>query len=420
MLLNDNTRQYLQDLKQEDPNYYRDALRSLVDEVGVLNARQSVPASDEIFLDSKTGDLKDAMQLVKSLAGVEVDGSNGAVAGYRNAATPLQAARGVYKGDIASSRPANTVGAPYLRVMDADTWADDTRAQAFFDPGSVSATTDPALARAAAMGVAASTGDGAAMIAANKRYDISDDYIDQFLKVAKIGGDGFGSSVRKQGLGGREEEVIDPATGKRVVDLGGPGEKAFYNDRQRDLARVWLQGGGTGLNSIGDDISVPGNSYQMEHNNPFSTSNSQGLAETKDNRVGFLERHVNSEKGAMPPAQYYLQGRLAMLADQEGIKVGGVNHNADVRTSLQNMMEEVNPGVVIGDRRSRNYTVEEFPERVAQNEDLIKRAMNIGSSRVDSPGDNADRVAIIDSDGGPVNLHVQPDAKGRRRTLKIR
>ena len=420
MLLNENTKEFLQDLKQEQPNYYRDALRSLVDEVGVLNARQSVPASDEIFLDSTTDKLKDPMQLVKSLAGVEVNEDTGAIAGYRNAATDRQAARGVFKGDIGVNKPANTVGAPYMRVMDSDRWGSDPRAQAFFDPGAVDGTTDPALARAAAMGRAASTGDGAAMIAANKKYDIPDEYVDQFLDIAKIGGDGFGSSIRKQGLGGREEIVIDPATGKRVVELGGSGEKAFYNDRQRDLARVWLQGGGTGLNSIGDDISVPGNSYQMEHNNPFSTSNSQGLAETKDNRVGFLERHVNSEKGAMPPAQYYLQGRLAMLADQEGIKVGGVNHNADVRTSLQNMMEEVNPGVVTGDRRNPNYTVEEFPERVAQNEDLIKRAMNVGSSRVDSPGDNADRVAIIDSDGGPVNLHVQPDAKGRKRTLKIR
>lgn len=42
-----------------------------------------------------------------------------------------------------------------------------------------------------------------------------------------------------------------------------------------------------------------------------------------------------------------------------------------------------------------------------------------GSTRVDSPGDNADRVAIIDSDGGDVNLHVRPDDKGRARISQI-
>ena len=42
-----------------------------------------------------------------------------------------------------------------------------------------------------------------------------------------------------------------------------------------------------------------------------------------------------------------------------------------------------------------------------------------GSTRVDSPGDNADRVAIIDSDGGDVNLHVKPDGKGRARISQI-
>ena len=44
----------------------------------------------------------------------------------------------------------------------------------------------------------------------------------------------------------------------------------------------------------------------------------------------------------------------------------------------------------------------------------------MGSSRINSDGDNADRIAFIDSDGGPVNLHVQPDARGKKRVLKIR
>ena len=415
MLLNDDARQDLQELKQKNPNYYQDALRSLVDGVGVLSPRQSVAASQEIFEDVSTGELKDAMSLVRSLAGYKT-GPNGTLFGHNDAAAPRDVARGRFKGDIGVNTPANTVGAPYLRVMNSDRWADDPRAQAFFDPGAVEGTSDPALARAAAMGRAASTGDGSAMMAANKRYDISDEYVNQFLDIAKIGGSGFGSFVRKQGLGGREEEVIDPATGKRVVELGGPGEKAFYKERERDLARVFLQGGGTGLNSIGDDISIPGNSYQMEHNQPFSVSNSQGLAETRDNRVGFLERHVNSEKGAMPTSQYYQQGRLAMLANQEGIKVGGVNQNPDVRTSLANMMEEVNPGVVTGDRRSRNYTVTEYPERAIQNEMLIRRAMEPQSrQRTTDKYENGGHNIHIHKYGDNADTHIHRHSRASHR-----
>ena len=47
-------------------------------------------------------------------------------------------------------------------------------------------------------------------------------------------------------------------------------------------------------------------------------------------------------------------------------------------------------------------------------------ATEVGSTRVGSPGDNADRVAIIDSDGGDVNLHVKNGKKGRARISKIR
>ena len=42
-----------------------------------------------------------------------------------------------------------------------------------------------------------------------------------------------------------------------------------------------------------------------------------------------------------------------------------------------------------------------------------------GSSRVDSPGDNADRAAIINSGGGDVYLQVKNDKDGRPRISKI-
>lgn len=415
MRLNARTREYLQDLAEEDPNQYQDSLRSLVDALDILSPKQAITASDEVFQDARTGDLVSPMQLVKSLAGVEVDADTGAIAGYRNAATAGQQLKGTYKGDIGVNTAANTVGVPYLRVKDVNQWAGDQAAQAFFDPGSVDVTASPSLLRAAAMGRAASTGNGDAMIAANQRYEISPEYVDEFLKLAKIGNDGFGSSIRKSGLDeGRAELVIDPATGQRVVDLGGAGEKAFYKDRIEDLTRVWLQGGGTGLNSLRDDISIPGNSYQMEHNNAFSQSNSSGLAETTPNRVGFLERHVNSEKGDMPPQEYYQQGRLALLANQQGIDITGVNKGSDARTSLSNMMEKANPVVVTGDRRRKDNVEQRYPERATINQQLVDRAMEpqdaaqsflqdkIGNLRDQSP--DQERDLVINSGGGNVTI----------------
>ena len=422
MRLNARTQEYLRDLKKEDPNYYQDSLRSLVDEVNGLTPKQAITASDEVFQDARTGELVSPMQLVKSMSGVEVDSVSGGIAGYRNSATPLQVARGVYKGDIGVNTAANTVGVPYMRVKDVKQWAGDKAAQAFFDPGSVDINKFPALLRAAEMGEAASTGDGAAMIAANKRYDIPDEYIDEFLKLAKIGNDGFGSSIRKSGLDeGRADQVIDPSTRQRVVELSNEGEKEFYRKRIEDLTRVWLQGGGRGLNDLRDDVSIPGNSYQMEHNYPYSKSNINGMAEIMPNRVGFLERHTNSEKGDMNPQEYYQQGRLAMLANQQGINISGVNKGPDSFTSLSNMMEKANPVTVTGDRRRKDYSIAEYPERALQNETLIKRAMEpqrrfaskpaveeaarqtFGSDRNESPGTNRDRALFIEA-GGDVTI----------------
>lgn len=378
MRLNARTREYLKELKEENPNYYQDSLRSMVDAIGELSPTQSITASDEVFQDAISGNLVSPMQLVKSLAGVEIDTETGAIAGYRNTATPGQQLKGKYKGDIGVNVAANTVGAPYMRVKDVNRWAGDVTAQAFFDPASIDGSSNPKLVKVAEMGRAASTGDGDAMIAANKRYDISPEYISEFLNLAKIGNDGFGSSIRKSGLDeGRADEVIAPGTGQRVVNLSGDGEKEFYKNRIKELTGVWLQGGGRGLNDMRDDISIPGNSYQMEHNNAFSKSNSNGLAETTSNRVGFLERHVNSEKGDMPPQEYYQQGRLALLANQQGINITGVNKGPDARTSLQNMLDKANPSVVVGDKRKRNYSVNEYPERIVQNRDLIERALGI-------------------------------------------
>ena len=182
------------------------------------------------------------------MAGVEVDPETGAVANYRNAATARDQVRGKYYADIGVNTNPDK-HAISTRIKDVQQWAGDQAARAFFDPNNVNLDNAPAsIVRAAAMGRAASTGDGAAMIAANQKYDIDDAYVQEFLKAARINGSGFGSAIRKQGLDeGRADLVIDPASGQRVIDLGGAGEKQFYKDRVNDLTKVWPRVEAVGL-----------------------------------------------------------------------------------------------------------------------------------------------------------------------------
>ena len=209
MRLNARTKDYLEELRREDPNKYQDVLRQYVDAEGILTPRQSVTASGEVFEDATTGDLVSPEQLAKSLAGVEIDPETGVVAGYRNAATARDQARGKYYADIGVNTNPDK-HAISTRIKDVEQWAGDQAARAFFDPNNINLDNAPAsLVRAAAMGRAASTGDGAAMIAANQKYDINDAYVQEFLKIARINGAGFGSAIRKQGLDeGRADLVI--------------------------------------------------------------------------------------------------------------------------------------------------------------------------------------------------------------------
>ena len=151
------------------------------------------------------------------------------------------------------------------------------------------------------MGLAASTGDGERIIDAKSRYDISDEFVDEFLDYAKRGNSSLGSVLKNAGLivkgQDRPNDVVAIASGNRVVDLSPEEQQAFYNQRIHDLTKVWLQGGGRALNHFQDDVSVPSNYYNMEHNVPFAIGNSSGFAESSPNRFGFLERLVNSDKG---------------------------------------------------------------------------------------------------------------------------
>ena len=431
---------HLEELKYADPNAYQDVLRSLVDaEENLLSPRNKVTARAEVFEDAVTGELVSPLQLAKSLAGRGVLPQSGVDIGYRNSARPRKQAKGIYQGDIGVNTPAATVGATPMLVKGVSRWAGDSAAAAYVNPEGLDlATASKKDIQAALMGLAASTGDGARMIEANKRYDIPDEYVDEFLKYAKRGDASLESILKNSGLMVRDQDrrndVVDIASGKRVVELPPEEQEAFYNKRVHDLTKVWLQGGGRALNDFDNDVSVPNKYYNMEHNVPFDLGNSSGFAESTPNRVGFLESLVNSEKGEIPPEDYYKMQQLAYLAHKKGVNIKGVKKASDIESNLQNMLTIANPESKRGKQfpeaqeannellskvftypTSRmvedetksisNKSIMESPSRMAGTNPEAARALEIASGkRTDSPGDSKERALVINSGGGDVTI----------------
>lgn len=428
---------HLEELKYADPNAYQNVLRTLVDaEPDLFTPRQKVTARGEVFEDADTGELVSPLQLVKSLAGMEVLPQSGVHLGYRDVAKPRKAAKGIYQGDIGVNTPAASVGATPMLVKGVSRWAGDSAAAAYVNPEGLNlATASKKDIQAALMGLAASTGDGARMIQANKRYNIPDEYVDEFLEYAKRGDASLGSVLKNSGLivkgQNRPNDVVDMASGKRVVELSPEEQEAFYDQRVRDLTKVWLQGGGRALNDFENDISIPSNYYNMEHNVPFDIGNSTGFAESTPNRVGFLESLVNSEKGEIPQEDFYKMQQLAYLAHKEGITIKGVKKANDIEGNLQNMLTIANPESKRGKK---------FPEAQEANNELFSKVFTYPTSRMvederqltpkksimktpsrmagtrpemvelasgkrtDSPGDSKERALYINSGGGDVSI----------------
>ena len=413
--------------EQGEENAYADALRALVNDTDILSDRQRINQTEEIF-ENEDGTRKSVPDLLRSLAGRNLTYSGDRVqdGDALNAATSGDQLRGKYLADVAATNPdPASVGVVQGRVKDAAKWSGDPVLQAYVNPESVSPNeTNPQIIRAAIMGSAASQGDRAAVIEANKRYEFTDDEVNEFLRGAKIGGSGFGAQIRKSGLDeGRALEVIDPETGVQVAGTGNR-EKEFYDQRIHSLTKGWLDGGGTGFLDARSDIAIPGNSFQMEHDYPFSITNPQGRAEVDINRPGFYARYLNSEKAEIDPTTYYQMQRLAALAQDKGIAIDGVLKGSDGTSQLRAMIEKVNPSVTqTGERLIKDRTNIHHPEREAVNETLVREAqkpmtfrkaaqalndagitIDPTTNRVSSPGDDKERAIVINSGGGDVTI----------------
>ena len=392
-------------LKETGDPGYRDALRALVGETDILSDRQMIAQAEEIFEDGE-GNRKPVQGILQSLAGRNLDviGDRIADGGYINSAGPRALARGEFHAELGVHPFVMKQGGVPHRPMDVAGWKDDPAMAAYLDPDNASPGNNAKMLRAVEMGLAASRGDRQAVIDAQKRYDFTPAEVEEFLAGARIGGSKFGSSIKYQGLSAdRQEVLLDPELN---LVQGSPEEQKFYNDRERALTRSWLEGGGTSFLDAGSDIGIPGKDYQMEHDQAFTRMNPSGLAEVEVNRPGFYERYENADKNDLDPTDYYQMQRLAYLAAQEGINVKGVFKKDNVQEALGAMIDEVNPAQVVGDRRNRNYKVENFPERAAQNERLVQEAMRPVQRKAGKIFAPEDSTVSVSKDGQTININA--------------
>ena len=178
-------------LKANEPSGYGDAIRSFVNDTDILSDRQRIAQAEEVFEDGEAS-RKPMQGIINSFAGRKLDYVDGRVVdgGFANSAKPRAAARGEFHAELDVHDPVMKHGGVPHRVIEADQWKDDAAMNAYLDPDNADPGSNSKLQRAVRMGIAASQGDRAGVIEANKRYDFTHDEVqmclDQTLSLIHI------------------------------------------------------------------------------------------------------------------------------------------------------------------------------------------------------------------------------------------
>ena len=390
---------YLKQRHGADSVEYQSALRGAVEDMKILSPRQSILQTEEIFEDA-AGRRRSVSDIAHGLGGRQIEVRDDRVIdqNWANAAPMRSQLKGGYEAELGGNISVHEAGQTPMRAKDVSDWGGDKVYDAYLFPDEVDAgSASDAEIRAARMGDAASRGDRAGVAQAQKRYDFTPEEAREFQDMTRISGQKFGTSIKAQGLDpSRAEETIVDASGRTLGNLSPREQRDWFQTRADDLTRTWLEGGGTGFLDARSDIAIPGNPYQMEHDTAWSKSNPSGLAETGDNRVGFYERYLNSEKADIDPTTYYQMQKLHRAADREGVPLNGVVIQ-DGLDALDSILERDNPTVTqTGERLIKDRTDIHHPERAEMN----KKLKDIAITPSTFGGD------VYIKEGGPGSIYV--------------
>ena len=281
--------------------------------------------------------------------------------------------------------------------------------------------------------------------------------LDEALAVAQLIADGDISPELLQGL--EDAAVLQEATGNHydMTEL----VNGKIEDRGKFTLKPIQQRGGTNLPQTVDALLMAAESELRGEPlvNPMGeTDQSRRVRKAADRILAPAGASQLAKVGLRAGAVEQLDGAERLLRAKDrlveldrnfdptsGARLDGVgldgghkaahNANPELSAARENMqMENKYVNRVKGDRSGeaaaqsyKNSIIKRLRSDAISPLELVNRydqnvpevATDVGSTRVGSPGDNADRVAIIDSDGGDVNLHVKSDRKGRARISQI-
>ena len=346
----------------EKAGIYDETIRNIVEELGILSPRQMSKDSHFVF-QTIDGAQRTPNEIVQRLARQELSVNN-TENGIHVDVGPLvddrRARSKVSEVDIKSMvRPNTSMPGWSPQTMSS---VDNTDAihRARFLPDLVDVTdAGENIRRAQNIGYAEASGDSQAMFDANTMYDFSYQDAEEVGDRVLIGNQTLNNFLAKKGLPGeRLEKLIDPATGKRVLDMPKEEQRAYFRKRGVEGTQRWMNTGGRSIGDGNTEVFVPGLDAQMEHVYPFSGSidelgvgNSQYFSDDKFNQGGYYERYENAEKNDISPQDYHRARRAQMLAQEAGIEPLELGKTVSGRQAAESMIADRLPAVVYSNAR---------------------------------------------------------------------
>lgn len=345
---------------------YNETIRNLVDQLDILGPRAKSKDSRFVF-QTKDGDQRTADEIIRRLQPQELSVQQGEdgqimidVGDFVNNARPAAKRRGDIEVDIKNMpRPNKKTSAWTPQTMDGLD-PNNLMHKSRFTPEVLEGLDfkNPNVKRGLAIGRAEASGDNQRIHEANTMYDFSYEDAEKVGDTLMIGGTTLNNFLQLKGVSGeRLDNLLDPATGIKYVDMNSADQAAYRRKRGVEGTRRWMNMGGRSVGDAGTEIVVPGFHAQMEHQKPFTGSidvlgpdNSTYFSDDKYNQAGYLERYENAEKNDLDTVDYHRMRRANMLSLQQGS--GPIRLTKETGTSgVNNAISAKWPGIEYSNER---------------------------------------------------------------------